>query len=61
MFNASGEGYLSLLKRFLFLSIRRLYFIKVLCEIYMEKVLQESFWAHFLGAYALRFSDIFRD
>ena len=45
MFNAFGEGYLRLLKMFLFLSILRLYFIQVLREIYMKKVLQELFWA----------------
>ena len=49
MFNAFGEGYLCLLKRFLFLSIHRLYLIQFLHEIYVEKVLQEIFWAHFLG------------
>ena len=38
-----------LLKRFLFLSICRLSFILFLREIYMEKVLQELFWAHFFG------------
>ena len=41
MLNAFEKGYLSLLKRFLFLSIFRLYFIKVFREINMEKVLQE--------------------
>ena len=35
--------------RFLFLSIRRLHLIYILPEIYIEKVLQELFWAHFLG------------
>ena len=49
MLNAFGEGYLSLLKRFLFLRICRLHFIYVLREIYMEKVLQEPFWLHFFG------------
>ena len=49
MFNASEEEYLCLLKRFLFLSFRRLYFILFLCEIYMEKVLQELFWVHSYG------------
>ena len=47
MFNAFGEGYLCLLKRFLFLSIHRLYFIQFLHEIYMEKVLQELPWPFF--------------
>ena len=37
------------MKRFLFLSIPRLYFIKFLHEIYTENVLQELFWAHFFG------------
>ena len=54
MFNAFGEGYWSLLKRFLFLSIRRLYFLYVLSEMYMEKVLQEPFWAHFLGVHTVQ-------
>ena len=49
MLNSFGEGYLSLLERFLFLSIRRLYFMKVLRQISMGKVLQELFWAHFFG------------
>ena len=58
MFNAFGEGYLCLLKRFLFLSFRKLYFIYILHEIYfiyilheiyMAKVLQELFWAYFFG------------
>ena len=49
MFSAFGKGYLSLLKRFLFLSIGRLHFIQVLREIYLEKTLQELFWAHFFG------------
>ena len=44
MINAFEEEYLSLLKRFLFLSICRLYFIQVLREIDMEKVLQEFSW-----------------
>ena len=48
MFNAVGEGYLCLLKRVLFLSIRRLYFIQFLREICMEKRLR-SFWVHFFG------------
>ena len=39
MFNAFGEEYLCLLKRVLFLSICRLYLIKLLREIYMVKVL----------------------
>ena len=30
-----------------FLDIHRLYFISFLCEIYMEKVLQELIWVHF--------------
>ena len=34
---------------FLFSSIRRLYFIQFLSEIYMEKVLQELFGVPFLG------------
>ena len=54
MFNAFGEGYLTLLKRFLFFSICRLYFIYVLHEIYMGKVLQELFWAHFWGAHTIQ-------
>ena len=33
------------LEKILFLSIRRLYFIWFLREIYMEKVLKEIFWA----------------
>ena len=37
------------LKMFLFLSIRRLYFIQFLREIYMEKVIQELFSAPFFG------------
>ena len=46
--NAFGKGYLCLLKRFLFLSIHRLYFIYFLQEIYMEKVLQEILWVPIL-------------
>ena len=49
MFNAYGEGYLCLLKMFLFLSIPSVYFIQFLREIYMEKVLQELFWVPFFG------------
>ena len=49
MFNAFEEEYLCLLKMFLFSSIRRLYFIQFLSEIYMEKVLQELFGVPFLG------------
>ena len=49
MFNTFEKGYLSLLKRFLFLSIHRLYFIQVLHKIYMEKVLQQFYGVHFLG------------
>ena len=49
MFNAFVEGYLCLLKRFLLLSILRLYFIQFLPEIYLEKVLQEIFWVDFFG------------
>ena len=49
MFNAFEEGYLCLLKRFLFLSIHRLYFIQFLHEIYMEKSVTRTsmafFWA----------------
>ena len=45
MFNAFEEGYLCLSKRFLFLSIRRLHLISFLREMYVEKVLQELFWA----------------
>ena len=37
VFNAFEKGYLSPLKRFLFLSIHRLYFIQVLHEIYIWK------------------------
>ena len=48
MFNAFGEGYLCLLKMFLFLSIPSIYFIQFLREIYMEKVLQELFWVPIL-------------
>ena len=44
IFNAFGEGYLCILKTFLFLCIPILYFIYVLHEIYMEKELQELFW-----------------
>ena len=54
MFKAFGEGYLCLLKRFLFLSIHRLYFIQFIREIYMEKVLQEPSWTHFLGAHTIQ-------
>ena len=46
--NAFGEGYLCLLKIFLFLNIRRLYFIQFLGEIYMIKVTRtfgRIFWA----------------
>ena len=48
MFNAFGEGYLCLLKRFLFVSIHRLYFIQFLPEIGIEKRLHDL-WAHFFG------------
>ena len=37
------------MKRFLYLSIHRLYLIWILCKIYAEKVQQELFWVHFLG------------
>ena len=47
MFNAFGEGYLCLLKRILLLSIRRLYFIYLLRERYMEKMLQGIFSVDF--------------
>ena len=47
MFNVFGEGRLHLLKRYYFLTISRLYLIKFLCEIYMEKVLQELFCVFF--------------
>ena len=47
IFHAYGKVYLCLLKIFLFLSIRRLYFIQFLHEIYMEKVLEELIWAPF--------------
>ena len=49
MFNAFGEGYLCLLKIFLFLSFRKLYFMYILHEIYKAKVLQQLFWAYFFG------------
>ena len=53
-FNAFREGYLCLLKRFLFLSIYILYFILFLREIDMEKALQELFWADiFLGSHTI--------
>ena len=37
------------MKRFLYLSIHRLYLIWILCKIYAEKVQQELFWVRFLG------------
>ena len=49
MFNAFGEEYVCLLKRFLFLSIRRQCFIQFLRETDMEKVLQELLWVAFFG------------
>ena len=49
MFNAFEEGYLYILKIFLFLGICRLYFIQFSHEIYMEKLLQELFWTPFFG------------
>ena len=45
---------MNLLKRFLFLSTCRLYFIWVLHEICMEKVLQELFRVHFLGTHTIQ-------
>ena len=47
MFNAWGEGYLCLLKRFLFLTIRRLYSFSFYVK-YKNKVTR-TFWLHFLG------------
>ena len=49
VFMHTCEGYLCLFKIVLFLSFRRLYFIYFLFELYMEKVLQELFWANFFG------------
>ena len=45
MFNVFGEGYLCLLKIYLFLGICGLHFIQFSCETYLEKVLQELSWA----------------
>ena len=51
MFNAFGEGYFCIWKRFLFLSFRRLYLNQFLHEIYIEKVLQKLFLHIFFGAH----------
>ena len=54
IFNAFGERYLYLLKRFLSLSFRRLYFIQFLHEIYMKKVLHKLFLCIFLVTHTLQ-------
>ena len=49
MFNAWGEGYLCLLKRFLFLPIRRLYSFSFYVK-YKNKKGHKNFLAAFFGA-----------
>ena len=52
MFNAFGEGYLWLLKRFLFLSIRRL-FLSISVNFYVKNIYGKrvigTFWADLFG------------
>ena len=52
MFNAWGEGYLCLLKRFLFLTIRRLYSFSFYVK-YIYKKGYKNFLAAFFGALIL--------
>ena len=55
VFNVFGEEYLCLLKRFLILSIRGLYFIQFLFEIYIyRKGVQNFFGYNFLGTHTIQ-------
>ena len=54
LFNSFGKGYLCLLKRFLFLGIRRLYFTWFLREIHGKIVTRTFFGAIFCGAHTVQ-------